>query len=1584
MRKRLLAMLIALVMVASLLPVAALAAGDGKYDIVRLMDRNEWSEAVHARAGVEVGNVVSMQRFFIYDANHNQMNSGAASGLLTPDCYYADTYDVAVEDIQTIVVILTSDGKTISAAFDTEDFEVTGTGGVAATKHIELTLTERGKGRPSGHQVNFYAELNDESTYSLYDTVYVQNGQQIGDQMPNDPPVGSYVFLGWQTEKDGGTSVDRNTYVYSDMNVYAAKGTAGTGHAQEYHVMGSTDKRSNALAIEVADHYNSANNTDYGVESFTIEDISVNGTVSNTNPIYAENEWKDEGSYYYVYNVSRDPVEVIPEHHNDRVEVADITGITVYGKLNGSDYSQFIPVSELSITEVQNNVVVELRVREKLDGVTKELVTTSDVSAPSVEGVTIPDIGETVAVPENGSVTLMYKISVFGDAGAAYNVTDENATVVNGYSLQGTIDSSRIAVIYVTKTFTADDITNGCLTNNATVVPGDNSTLGTDDGDNDAEAIVDAEVDDDPQPEKPRDPNDTELRKLAVVLECVNEDVDHMGDPKTFNLETTICTYDIDQSGEQYICSVMPDYGKILSTYNTATKATHEYEDEGKQFVLIWNASNNAWEVAGAPSITRQVKCETPEPEQPDVYEIYVTVHNGTATFYGSEVTSHILAVENEDITITFTPNEGYTLDYATIDGNMLLIPDNGVYTLKLVDSDHTIEVFYAEDKLGGGDDGTEPDGTPDYRQVFVKYVAADGNGVVTPTFDTFNLEVDENGKVMTDDALSLSGVATPNADATFAYWTIEGLGYDGGAYSYEANLSGEDFTGYFAGQTYTFTAYFNGPVVKPEQPGVYKIYVTVHNGTATFYGSEVTSHILAAENEDITITFTPNEGYTLDYATIDGNMLLIPDNGVYTLKLVDSDHTIEVFYAEDKLGGGDDGTEPDGTPDYRQVFVKYVAADGNGVVTPTFDTFNLEVDENGKVMTDDALSLSGVATPNADATFAYWTIEGLGYDGGAYSYEANLSGEDFTGYFAGQTYTFTAYFNGPVEKPEQVEYDINVEVVNGTAEFKRTNIGANSVIKVYPIEDDNKNVTITFVPEDGFVFDAAYVGNEPVDLKDNSYTFGEVTADVTIKVLFKQDSVPITPVTPMPAPGEISDLIKDSITVDCVNGEVAHADKVYGLLDGSLVNVEKTDDTSIKVTLDATVYQARYNTDTETKHSLASGQSATVTFTLKYVDSKWTLPADAGELPATIKVVCATPAAPKAPTEDELKALFDGKVFVDCVEKSWHPPYAYGLLADGYTVAGPVKGADGEYTCTVTLLASAYLAEYNDDVTDKHTLASYQGNETVALKWTGSAWTVINGELPVTFDVVCDTWVPPYIPPVAPSEPVYEPNWLNTTEHFGYIIGYEDGTIKPDASITRAEVATIFFRLLTDEARDKFWTETNSYSDVAETAWYNNAISTLSRMGILGGYEDGTFRPNASITRAEFAKIAVSFFEYEDISAQNIFTDVAAGSWYESFVAVAAKLGLIEGYAGNVYRPNESITRAEACTIINRTLGRAPDADHLLPESQMNTWPDNRPGVWYYAQLQEATNSHEYKWSGDIEHWTAKLPERDWDALQR
>ena len=241
------------------------------------------------------------------------------------------------------------------------------------------------------------------------------------------------------------------------------------------------------------------------------------------------------------------------------------------------------------------------------------------------------------------------------------------------------------------------------------------------------------------------------------------------------------------------------------------------------------------------------------------------------------------------------------------------------------------------------------------------------------------------------------------------------------------------------------------------------------------------------------------------------------------------------------------------------------------------------------------------------------------------------------------------------------------------------------------------------------------------------------------------------------------------------------------------------------------------------------------------------------------------------------------------------------------------------------------------------------------------------------------------YNTPITPiPEPDNSPVGLNTEDHVAYIIGYEDGTVRPGTNITRAEVATIFFRLLTDETRESYWSQSSGFTDVASGAWYNNAVSTLTRAGILDGYEDGSFRPNASITRAEFTKIAVSFFKHVGGASANPFSDVPDSAWYAEFVKAAAELGLIDGYEDGTFRPNAPITRAEACTIVNRTLGRAPDKDNLLPEHEMLTWPDNSRDAWYYAQIQEATNSHDYQWLGAIELWTAKLAERDWDALEK
>lgn len=238
--------------------------------------------------------------------------------------------------------------------------------------------------------------------------------------------------------------------------------------------------------------------------------------------------------------------------------------------------------------------------------------------------------------------------------------------------------------------------------------------------------------------------------------------------------------------------------------------------------------------------------------------------------------------------------------------------------------------------------------------------------------------------------------------------------------------------------------------------------------------------------------------------------------------------------------------------------------------------------------------------------------------------------------------------------------------------------------------------------------------------------------------------------------------------------------------------------------------------------------------------------------------------------------------------------------------------------------------------------------------------------------------------PAPTPNPDHHSPANLNTRDHYSYIIGYPDGNVRPQGTITRAEVATIFFRLLTDEARDRYWCQTNGYTDVPADLWSNNAISTLSNMGIINGFEDGTFRPEDTVTRAQFAKIAVSFFQTTSQRYTGRFKDVATDAWYTAYVETAADIGLITGFEDGTFRPDAPITRAQACAIVNRTLGRRPHKDHLLPVTQMITWPDNTPDDWFYADMQEATNSHDYRMTAQWENWTEKLPQRDWASLER
>ena len=225
-------------------------------------------------------------------------------------------------------------------------------------------------------------------------------------------------------------------------------------------------------------------------------------------------------------------------------------------------------------------------------------------------------------------------------------------------------------------------------------------------------------------------------------------------------------------------------------------------------------------------------------------------------------------------------------------------------------------------------------------------------------------------------------------------------------------------------------------------------------------------------------------------------------------------------------------------------------------------------------------------------------------------------------------------------------------------------------------------------------------------------------------------------------------------------------------------------------------------------------------------------------------------------------------------------------------------------------------------------------------------------------------------------------PGLLNLEDHYAYIIGYDDGNVKPNNNITRAEVATIFFRLLTDDARAYYWSTDSGFSDVNEGDWYNNAVSTMVQAGILNGYSDGTFKPNANITRGEFATIAARFLS-NPYSTKDRFYDTE-GHWAEVYINRAAEAGWIDGYPDGTFRPDQAITRAEAVTLVNAVLGRAPHEDHLLPD--MIVWPDNPKSAWYYEAIQEATNSHDYDWAAShaYEIWTELLENRQWSKLEK
>lgn len=226
-------------------------------------------------------------------------------------------------------------------------------------------------------------------------------------------------------------------------------------------------------------------------------------------------------------------------------------------------------------------------------------------------------------------------------------------------------------------------------------------------------------------------------------------------------------------------------------------------------------------------------------------------------------------------------------------------------------------------------------------------------------------------------------------------------------------------------------------------------------------------------------------------------------------------------------------------------------------------------------------------------------------------------------------------------------------------------------------------------------------------------------------------------------------------------------------------------------------------------------------------------------------------------------------------------------------------------------------------------------------------------------------------------TTPTKVPALLNGSNHFAYVVGYKDGNVRPQGNITRAETAAIFFRLLKEEVRSENLSKHNDFADVTEDSWYNTAVSTMAGMNILKGRTANSFAPQAPITRAEFAAICARF-DSGRAEENSGFTDIS-GHWAEKEIERAATLGWVSGYTDGSFHPDAPITRAEAMTLINRVLCRMPETKADLLDS-MTKWPDNQPGAWYYLAVQEATNSHTYEQKDSkYETWTALTAEPDW-----
>ena len=1434
----------------------------------------------------------------------------------------------------------------------------------------------------STHIVYFYNETDGHSgnNYFPYAIRFVNNGESLGDQMPVDPTYqdSKYKFVNWeQNDWDGdGMPFLSTTIINDDVTVFARKISSEHGGT-----IIQISNENNSLFDRVAELFNEDKQDDLTLTGSNINKDSVAIVVRDANGNATE---KNGDGDRWMY-LDEDWYLVNSTYGSDHINFTTIKEIDVYFKVSGEEeeYKVTIPVGEypgdLSVRMTAAETTVDLVVNSPNDvqarpeepdpepepeytitGIDKELVEKEDdlpagvtqedgpFMFPNDEGVVVISVGKLGTI---SNVTLLYKITVTGESGAAFTVTDIGATLVQadgsaavtqgandeGFAtFSGAIPEGGEAVFYVSKTFSADEITDeGKLVNTAKIT---SENVDPDGEDEDTEE-VDAKE---------------ETNTIYAYVQFIGSGAEGAltEEEQEYVTDTFGCTlhgnnndyvaigsfdWNIpDPSGSEYA----PEEGAYANDKNffdsllgdsfVFPEDYTQHEDAGNNFPVDkvdWNKLTTAkgagqfdkvgvdtvcWHLDGqiqlyAPDIsvdkelTKVVRDGNEVPnistdtvlEVGDVLTWTITVTNsGNADAEGLKLSDTLVAEAEDGTTTDRTANVTAVTDGASVDDFDVPAASNGAngeveftatYTVTADDKGLTLKnTATVSDEDGevpdDGEDSTENPVAERKVSIEKKLTSAKrGENATTDNLDNYKAQV--------GDVLSYTITVTNEGNTELTDVKVTDSMWVGTQYAIKVdgaeNYAGADgFTiknGIAAGGSVTITYTYivqDSDVAAGEIKNTAGVYLP--DGDEPGEEPDDTDEVIVNMDEDAyTITITPAD--IVIYTGGDGYA------GVTTNE--------EGVLLENPTVSGlpEPGYHID-LPDAVETWLKEQGVDMSVAADLANYLHFRYYDANGEMTRNWDLEDQGVYSMEGDTVTAY-----------VYSLSTNTVEGEFK------------------DTPVRLEFTNNGEIVtDDIVKMDENTASATYQMTIYDGGLDQSQIKAVFTAKDSEGNEKSITCNVTID-----------TGDLTVKSV--ADENPDT--NAIAANG---DAVADGTLAAVDNGTVDY------YVNDSEVKIENDAD-RVQLLVDSVSNEPSFNEQMETdaisevrEDGISLSDAQAESYYLDLVDT------ENGNAVVTMG------------DDDELTIY-------------WPMPDDADPNGDFYIVHYDEMD---RATATTTPQSDPDILTVSKD-----------GNHLTFATSSFSPFVLVYEQKdsggPVTPPVEDDDDDTP--PPVNPNPPQ-----LNTEDHYAYIVGYADGTVRPEGDITRAEVATIFFRLLTDESRNEYWSQTNDYTDVAEGDWYNNAVSTLSKAGILNGYEDGSFQPNGNITRAEFATIAARFFEatYE---GEDLFPDIK-GHWARDYINQAAHAGIVNGYEDGTFRPQDNITRAEAMTIVNRTLDRHPDADHFL--DNMVTWPDNLESAWYYEQVQEATNSHEYIMKTDAdknpyEIWKEILPVRDWSELE-